>query len=165
MAEAVGESIDTVGRWQDWCNPGYNLKSAQDWIEYCLRSWFTGDEYELAIVDAASDAYLGGIGINQRNREHRFANLGYWVRQSSQGQGIARAAGRLAAEYAFATVGVTRLEIVVATTNVPSRKTAQAIGGQLEGIARNRLVLRGEAVDAAMYSMIPADVLGKPGAR
>jgi RimJ/RimL family protein N-acetyltransferase len=93
--------------------------------------------------------------VNHLNREHRFANLGYWVRESAQGRGVASGAGRLAARFAFETVGVSRLEIVAAHDNVASRKTAERIGGQLEGILRNRLVLKGTPIDAAMYALIP----------
>jgi RimJ/RimL family protein N-acetyltransferase len=98
------------------------------------------------------------MGVNHLNREQRFANLGYWVRESAQGTGIAGHCGRLAARFAFETVGVSRLEIVAAHDNVASRKTAERIGGKFEGILRNRLVVNDTSVDAAMYSLIPDDL-------
>ena len=33
--------------------------------------------------------FLGGCGINHISRVHRFGNLGYWVRTSATGRGIA----------------------------------------------------------------------------
>ncbi|TCV93319.1 RimJ/RimL family protein N-acetyltransferase [Luteibacter rhizovicinus] len=158
LAAAVRESVDTVGYWQDWCHADYGLETARAWIEHCLEGWFVGDHYAFLIVDATTDEFLGGMGINQINREHRFANLGYWVRQSRQGQRIATRAGRLATRFAFDSVKVTRLEIVAAAANVPSRRTAESIGACFEGIERHRLVLRGVAMDAAMYSLIPSDL-------
>jgi RimJ/RimL family protein N-acetyltransferase len=64
----------------------------------------------------------------------------------------------MAARFAFETVGVSRLEIVAADDNVASRKTAERIGGKFEGILRNRLVVNGTSVDAAMYSIVPDDL-------
>jgi RimJ/RimL family protein N-acetyltransferase len=158
LAEAVVESVATVGRWQDWCTTRYDEAAADSWIRLCRQSWLLGDGFEMLIVDARTDAILGGMAVNHLNREHRFANLGYWVRESAQGTGIAGHSGRLAAKFAFETVGISRLEIVVAHDNLASRKTAERIGGKFEGILRNRLLLKGRAVDAAMYSVIPGDI-------
>jgi RimJ/RimL family protein N-acetyltransferase len=160
LAEAVRESVATVGRWQDWCTARYDEAAAETWIGLCRQTWLLGDGFEMLIVDARTDAILGGMGVNHLNREHRFANLGYWVKESAQGTGIAGHSGRLAARFAFETAGVSRLEIVAAHDNVASRKTAERIGGKFEGILRNRLLLRGTPVDAAMYSVIPGDVGG-----
>jgi RimJ/RimL family protein N-acetyltransferase len=162
LAEAVRESVATVGRWQDWCTAHYDEAAAETWIGLCRQTWLLGDGFEMLIVDARTDAILGGMGVNHLNREHRFANLGYWVRESAQGTGIAGHSGRLAARFAFETAGVSRLEIVAAHDNVASRKTAERIGGKFEGILRNRLLLKGTPVDAAMYSVIPGDVGGTP---
>jgi RimJ/RimL family protein N-acetyltransferase len=154
LAEAVRESVTTVGRWQDWCHPGYGEADATTWIDICRRHWLTGEGNEFLVFDATTDTLLGGMGVNHPNREHRFANLGYWIRESAQGKGIATRAGRLAVRFAFETVQASRLEVVAAHDNVPSRRTAERIGGKFEGILRKRLVLQGISVDAAMYSIV-----------
>ncbi len=160
LAEAVRESVDTVGRWQDWCHAGYDTADADQWMALARKSWLLADGFEMLIVNANTSRILGGMGVNQRNKEQRFANLGYWVRQSEQGRGIATRAGRLAIGFAFASVRVARLEIVVAEHNLPSRRTAERLGGTFEGILRKRLVLKGDSLDCAMYSV----VLGDPAA-
>ena len=159
LAEAVRESVATVGRWQDWCHAGYTPMDAAAWIATCQKAWLMGEGHEFLVFDAATDALLGGMGVNHLNHEHRFANLGYWVRESAQGRGVAARAGKLAVQFAFEAVRVSRLEIVAAHDNVPSRKTAERIGGIFEGILRNRLVLRNKPVDAAMYSVVSGDRL------
>ncbi len=158
LTEAVRESVDTVGRWQDWCHPAYDIDDARRWMDVCRKDWLLGDGYEMLIVEAGSGRLLGGMGVNQRNREQRFANLGYWVRESAQRRGIATRAGRLAIAFAFGTVKVERLEIVAAHDNLPSRRTAERLGGSFEGILRKRLVIKGTSVDAAMYSVIREDL-------
>lgn len=153
LAEAVRESTGTAGRWLAWARADYDAATAQDWIRLCKQAWLLGDGFEMVIVDAQSDRFLGGMGLNQRNREHRFANLGYWVRASEQGKGIVTRAGRLAVPWAFDVIGLGRVEIVAAHDNVPSRKAAERIGGAFEGILRNRLIIKQKPVDAAMYSI------------
>src|SRR5438132_390407 len=83
----------------------------------------------------------GGCGINQRIRKDRMANLGYWVRTSATRRGIATAAVRLATEYAFEHTDLLRLEIVVAITNIASRRVAEKVGAVREGIAHDRIFL------------------------
>ena len=39
--------------------------------------------------------------LNQFSPQHRFCNLGYWVRASAQGKGVASQAAKLLAGYAF----------------------------------------------------------------
>jgi hypothetical protein len=40
-------------------------------------------------LDAASNAILGGAGLDQVNRLNNFANLGYWVRAGRKRRGVA----------------------------------------------------------------------------
>jgi RimJ/RimL family protein N-acetyltransferase len=156
LLAAVRESVATVGHWQAWCQPGYGEQDGAGWIGYAIAAWDAGESHEFAIVDAANDAYLGGIGVNQRNREHNFANVGYWVRESCQSRGVATRAARLAIGFAFDVLRLTRVEIIAAVDNLPSRRVAEKVGATLEGIARNRLSTPGGLVDGAVYAVIPA---------
>ena len=92
--------------------------------------------------------------MNQFNHVHNFANLGYWVRESRQGRGIALEAVSLVSEFGFRVLGLTRIEIVVAEANLPRRRVAEKAGAHFEGIARKRILLRDQAIDAAMYSLV-----------
>lgn len=157
MAEAVRESAASVGRWMPWARADYDTATAQDWIRLCKQAWLLGDGFEMLIEDAHTGRYLGGMGVNQRHREHRFANLGYWLRTSAHGKGYVTRAGKLALGFAFETVHLTRIEIVAARENHPSRKAAERIGGVFEGMLRNRLVISEKPFDAAMYSVVPGD--------
>ncbi len=157
LVEAVRESVHTVGRWQGWCSSAYGENDGTTWIDNCIGAWDSGQRYDFAIVDAANGGYLGGIGVNQRNIEHNFANVGYWVRESCQARGVATQAARLAIGFAFDVLGLTRIEIIAAVDNRASRRVAEKAGAALEGIARNRLVLNGTPLKAAVYAMVPAD--------
>lgn len=158
LVEAVQESIASVGHWLPWCHANYGLDDAQGWIALCRSGWHRGKFFSFPIFDANSGTLLGGIGLNQLNAEHRSANLGYWIRQTGQGHGFATAAARLLAGFGFEQLGLIRIEIIVLPENLPSRRTAEKIGASFEGIARNRLWTGGQAHDAAVYSLIEADL-------
>ena len=162
LLEAARESVRSVGRWPPWCHADYQRHDAAAWIARCRKGWHAGEHVALPIFDAAGTELLGAVGLNQFNRVHRSANLGYWVRQSRHEQGIAAAACRLVTRLGFAQLGLARIEIVMLPDNYASRRTAEKLGAQFEAIARHRLWVDGQPRDAAVYALIPADL---PGAR
>jgi len=153
---AVHESIDSVGRWLPWCHANYGKADADAWIAHCAEGWRSGEHYAFALFDADSGDFCGAVGLNQRNREHNFMNLGYWVRTSQQGNGVAVRAAQLVSGFGFEQIGLTRIEIVTALDNRASRRVAEKSGAAFEAIARNRLVDRGNPIDAALYALMPA---------
>ncbi|MGH8159989.1 MAG: GNAT family N-acetyltransferase [Rhodanobacter sp.] len=155
---AARESTGSVGRWLPWCHAGYRAEDAVAWIAHCQSGWRAGEHFAFPIFDTDSGDLLGGIGLNHYNRLHRSANLGYWIRQSRQRQGIAVAAATLVARFGFEQLGLVRIEIVALPDNQPSRRTAEKIGARFEAIARQRLWANGQAHDAAVYGLIPPDL-------
>ena len=158
LLSAVHESATAVGRWLPWCRADYTAEDAAAWIAHCQAGWRSGVLFAFAAVATDSGDVLGGAGLSQRSQLHRCANLGYWVRQSRQRQGIASTAARLVAHFGFERVGLIRIEILVLPDNTPSRATAASIGAQFESIARHRLWSREQARDAAVYSLLPRDL-------
>jgi RimJ/RimL family protein N-acetyltransferase len=152
---AAIESVDTVGRWMPWCHASYTKAESVAWIEKSLAMWRSGEACEFAVFDAANQ-YIGGAGLNQFNRVNNFANLGYWIRQSRQRQGLAAGVVAILAKFGFETLGLTRIELVVATENIPSRRVAEKAGAQFECVARNRLLIRSAPLAAAIYSFVPS---------
>jgi len=155
LYEAAIESMAEVSRWLAWCHPGFTSAEAESWISAHPEMRRRGN-LEFAIVDAR-DRYLGGCGINQVNKPHRFANLGYWVRTSATRRGVAPAAVRLLAAHVFEHTDLERLEIVVATGNVASERVAEKAGAVREGVLRARLQMHGAPHDATMFSLTRAD--------
>lgn len=153
LHEAIAESVREISPWLPWCHPGYSADESRSWIEHCLAAWSEQAEYNFAIVGPAG-RILGGCGLNQLRREHRIANLGYWVRSSAAGAGVAPAAVRKVAGFAFRETELARLEIVVAVDNVRSHRVAAKVGALREGIAHDRLYAHGASRDAVIYALL-----------
>lgn len=152
FAGAVRESVRSVSRWMGWASADYGQAQALAWFAACRAQRDAGTALEFGIFCPHSGALLGGAGLNEIRREHRFCNLGYWVRQSRQGQGVASRSVRLLAAHAFAH-GLRRVEIVVAVGNTASERVAVRCGALHEGIARNRLLINDQSVPAHMFSL------------
>ncbi len=160
FVEAVLESVPEIAPWMPWARPDYGITDADGWIQETRGAFDACTKHEFAICDRA-DRLLGGVGLNMRNDLHRFANLGYWVRTSAAGRGVATAAARTAALFGFEGLDLQRIEILVIVGNVGSLRVAEKIGARREGVLRNRLRIYGESRDAVMHSLVPED-LGRP---
>ena len=154
---AIDESRAELRAWMAWMHDAYTIADTREWLEKRDAEWDARRDYAMLVVDARSGESLGAVGLNQINHEQRFANLGYWTRTSSARRGVASAAARLCARFAFAELGFGRVEIVAIRGNHGSCRAAERAGARFEGYLRNRLFLRGEWHEAAMYSLVPGD--------
>jgi len=153
LYEAIRESKEELSAWMSWCHAGYGPADAASWIERSVAAGSTGSEHNFLVLDADAEI-LGTCGLNQIRPENRLANLGYWVRASAAGRGVASEAVSLVADYAFGKTDLARLEIVVAVDNARSRRVAEKAGAVFECVARDRIFLHGAHVDAAMYVLL-----------
>jgi RimJ/RimL family protein N-acetyltransferase len=156
--EAVRESIREISPWMPWCPEDYAFDDSEKWIEIRPKAWSDGTEYDFAIINQRNDTLLGACGLNKIDNDNRIANLGYWVRSSKTGKGIASSAVRLLARFAFEELKLNRVEITPAIGNKASQRVAMKAGATKEGILRNGIVVRDKIYDVIMYSLIPEDL-------
>jgi RimJ/RimL family protein N-acetyltransferase len=157
LYEAVCESIPEVSRYETWCHPGYRREEAAQYVHFWMAMREKQQAYYFAVVERATGVFLGSCGLSGWNPEHRHAMLGYWIRTSRTGQGIATTAARQVARYGFEDLGLIRMELPIAVGNRASRRVAEKIGAVQEGISRNRLILPDGPVDVAIYGLLPGD--------
>lgn len=155
FVRAAHESIETVGTWMSWCTPSFNRDKTLEWFATCDQGREAGRAYDMGLFCAITGQLLGGAGISQLSPHHRCGNIGYWVRQSRQGCGIARQAVALLRDFGFQQLGLFRLEIVMGVGNSASEAVAIAAGATFECRARNRIFLHGQPQDAHNYTLIP----------
>jgi RimJ/RimL family protein N-acetyltransferase len=142
--------------------PDLSIDELEGMLKVFLELLQKDDNYMFYVLDADTDQVVGTAFLNHVNRMHQMANLGYAVRTSRAGEGIATQAAKLAARYGFEKLGFQRLEIVVSKDNTASLRVAEKVGAVREGLLRNRLLLHGSPSDAYMHALIPADLGIRP---
>ena len=153
LAEAVRESAGDLRPWMPWAAADYGTGQARTWIERTVADRERGTAFEF-LVAGPEGRILGACGLNRVNREDRLANLGYWVRTSAAGRGVAPEAVRRLAAWGFASTALARFEIVAAVGNVRSQRVAEKAGAVREGVLRSRLWLFEVPHDAVIYSIV-----------
>lgn len=153
LHEAAVSSVVEIRPFGPWCHPGLTLEDTRVWIETQIQAFENLKAFEFAILSGDGEV-LGGCGLNQIDDANRRANLGYWVRTSATGGGVATAAIRQLVQWAFDNTDLVRLEVVVSTANAASLRAAEKAGAVREGVLRQRLLLHGAAHDAVMFSFV-----------
>ena len=154
---AVRESLTDLKPWMSWAHDGYSLSDSKEFIRITRARWGEGTLFAFVITDQKNGSMLGGCSLSHIHPVYHLCNLGYWVRSSRRGEGMAVRATQLAARYAFEKIGLIRVEIVIAIENKASIRVAEKAGAHYEGILRNRMVVGKDVYDAHMYSLIPQD--------
>jgi RimJ/RimL family protein N-acetyltransferase len=155
FVEAVRESAESVGRWLPWWKANYSADEALSWFRACDEAIVARAGFDIGIFSKDERLFIGGIAINRIDSANRSGALGYWVRDSQQGNGYYSAAVNRIKEFGFNDLGLARLEIIVLTENKASCRVAEKCGAKLECIAENKLLHRGQPTAAAVYSLTP----------
>lgn len=158
LYRAARESLKELNPWMPWAHPGYALKETKIWLKNKPEEWKRGISFDFSIFYDNDEKYLGGCGINDIDYAYGKANLGYWVRTSETGRGVATAVTLMLAKWGFEVLKLSRIEIVVAVANARSLRVAEKAGAKREGVLRNRLNINDINHDAVMHSLIPGDI-------
>lgn len=112
-----------------------------------------------AIVAAEDRAeVLGEVSLSGIDAVHARATVGYWLVPAARGRGAATSAVRLLAAWAFAELGLARLELTCGPDNVGSQQVAVRSGFRQEGLLRSHLSFKGGRRDSLIFGLLPTDL-------
>jgi RimJ/RimL family protein N-acetyltransferase len=113
-----------------------------------------GEFLGLAVTDATEKPFLGQVMLHTFAWQHRRAEVGYWLVPSARGRGTGRTAVGLLVDWAFAALGLDRIEITTTADNAAARGLAASLGFAEEGVMRGRNHERGRRVDIVMLARL-----------
>jgi RimJ/RimL family protein N-acetyltransferase len=143
-----------IQRWTEVPVP-YLRAHAEGFVgELAARTWAEGGaQFAVETRDGAALTGAmtlfpprGGVGVG-----------GYWTVAGQRGHGYTAEALRLLCGWAFGTVGLRRMELVVDSRNDGSRRVAEGAGFLAEGTLRQRSLNRGNPVDDVIYGLLATD--------
>ncbi len=148
-----------IQRWTTVPVP-YLRAHAETYVRHnSVDGWRAGTGSSFAVVDSVSNALLASVGLVHLDLADGRAEIGYWTEPAARGNGITTQAVQVVARWAFAEVGVERLEWMAQAGNVASRRVAEKAGFTFEGVLRGRLKTRdGSRVDGWIGALLPGDL-------
>jgi RimJ/RimL family protein N-acetyltransferase len=141
----------------------YTRDDARWWIQTgAPAQWAAGGAVH-AVADPGTDRVLGAVGLHRYGYGY-VGQVGYWVAPWARGRGVATAATRTLARWAF-DHGIQRLELQTHIENLASQRVALAAGFQREGVRRGGARRRdGTPADRIVWARLDGDPPG-PTAR
>ena len=140
----------TFQRFSDWAPTSEAaVLEHLTWLEAARRR---GEQIGFAVAD---ERVLGGASLYGFSEGR--AGVGYWLAPQARGRGLASRAVGLLAAWAFAELGVARLELTCGPDNVASQRVAERCGFAREGLLRSHLPFKGGRRDTVIYSLLPSD--------
>lgn len=101
------------------------------------------------------DQFVGLIGFKDTDSDNKKTEIGYWLSQYAQGNGIMIQSVIKLIEHAFGELDMNRIQIKVAVGNDKSRRIPEKLGFQMEGIERDgELLVDNVFTDIAVYSLL-----------
>lgn len=154
LVAAIDADRATFDRWLRWSSVIHSHEAAHDFIQRCTDREVENCGFHLGLW--RGDTLLGGVPCWSHDPVHHVAELGYWLAAPARGQGLATQATRLVVEHLFAR-GVNRVEFQCRTENEASRRVAERVGGQFEGVRRQSHWVAGAFRDHAVYAVLATD--------
>lgn len=138
MFQVVDKNRDHVLPWLEWGTTN-KTKTPEDSFMFMVcadQKWKANKGFEYLIHLKETKEIIGGIGVfhTDSERSHKI-EIGYWLAKPFCGKGYMQKAVRLI-EKEFSALGAIRFVIRNDVENIPSVKTAEALGYHFEGIAK-----------------------------
>jgi RimJ/RimL family protein N-acetyltransferase len=136
-------------------DPNWTLENLQRW--YASRAEHD-DRIDLSIIERATGAWAGEVVLNELNVGNE--SCGFRIALQGPrfyGRGLGTEATRLIIDYAFATVGVHRIELQVYDFNPRARHVYERVGFVHEGTMREALRWDGQWIDCHLMGMLASD--------
>lgn len=133
-----------------WVDATTSAEDTRSFIRRTLLNLVEGKQYGFDILFRGQ--LVGAIDL--RIEDPKEAEVGYWLSEKAQGQGIVSRATRALVRFAFADLGLNIVVIKSAKDNVRSRAIPERLGFTLEATLREREV---GGKDQIVYSLLRSE--------
>jgi RimJ/RimL family protein N-acetyltransferase len=156
MAQAFS---DPVMQRFSWRTAAYTETDARESLAEQEEARLRGEGLSFALVEPrAQDVVLGCVSLEGVRLDQRCAAVGYWLAPGARGRGAATHAVRLLARWAFAELGLARLELTCGPDNEASQHVAERCGFSREGFLRSHVPFKGTRRDSVIFSLLPGEL-------
>lgn len=153
--EAIRESLAELRPWMPWAQQAPTVDESEANVRAARARFLDRSDLRLQLLDRATGAFVGGSGLHRIDWPARRFEIGYWLRTSRVGEGLAGEAVDAITRLARDLLGANRVEIHCDARNVRSRHVAERAGFALEGVLRrHRLNVDGAPADMAVYAKV-----------
>ena len=148
----IKENFTYLEKWLSWPSSCENEQDFILFIRKSLHDYADGKSMVCAIW--FNEELVGNASFNSINNDLKKVEIGYWIKESAQGNGIITRVCEKLINIAFNKLKMQKIQISVATENLSSRAVCERLGMKLEGTISNAENLNGRILDHAVYGLL-----------
>ena len=152
----IDSQREYLGKWLPFVSFTKEISDTEKFVDSVINAPKEHFEYVFAIKK--EDEFVGLIGFKDTDRLNNKTEIGYWLSEKHQKQGIVTNSVEKLCDFAFNKLNINRIQIKCAVENRSSINIPQKLGFKLEGIERQgELLSDGNYTDLAIYSKLKSD--------
>lgn len=152
MLNLVNTNRAYLRQWLPWVDNMQTVDNFKTYINDSIKRATEKTDFGFAII--FKDQLAGRIGLHHINLQNKIGEIGYWLADGMQGNGIVTKCCKWIIQYGFTQMGLNRIEIKCAVGNNRSRAIAQKLNFKEEGILHQAEWLNGSYINLYLYAML-----------
>jgi RimJ/RimL family protein N-acetyltransferase len=167
LKDAVDSSLEHLRPWMPWAQEPASLDETIALLRRFRGRFDLDDEAIYGIFVPDGSEIVGGAGLHPRVAPGGL-EIGYWIRSSRTGAGLATEAAAVLTRVAIELCGMDRVEIHVDPANAASLAIPRKLGYREEATLRRRLPPvdpSGSPRDDVIFSLLAEELPASPAAR
>lgn len=133
------------------------LDSTKKQMEFFADLEKNGTGIWWAVCSLDNKIFYGAGGLNSLNKEHKKAEIGFWLITDYWGQGIMTEAMPLICNYGFNELSLHRIEGLVETENINCKRALDKLGFRHEGTMKDCEIKNGKFISLDIYAKLKTE--------
>jgi ribosomal-protein-serine acetyltransferase len=152
----INSQREYLVRWLPFVAFTKEISDTERFVDSVINA--SDDKFEYIFTIRKKGEFVGLIGFKDTDKPNRKTEIGYWLSEKFQKQGIITKSVEKLCDFAFSTQGMNRIQIKCATENTSSKNIPIRLGFKFEGIEREGELLRdNHFTDLEIYSKLKSD--------
>ncbi|WP_155203846.1 GNAT family N-acetyltransferase [Xanthovirga aplysinae] len=145
-----------LGKWLPFVEFTKELKDTKNFVNSVVNA--PESRFEFVFTIRKQNVFIGLIGFKSTDKINKKTEIGYWLSEKYQKQGIVTKTVEKLCDFAFQKQSINRIQIKCAVKNDSSKGVPKRLGFKFEGIERDGELLTGNIfTDVEVYSKLKRD--------
>ena len=154
--ETIDSQRDYLGKWLPFVEFTQEIKDTKSFVDSVVNA--PEDRFEFLFTIRKQKKFVGIIGFKSTDKLHKKTEIGYWLSEKYQKQGIVIKSVKKLCDFTFNDQEINRIQIKCAVGNIPSKNIPKRLDFKYEGIERDGELLTGNIfTDLEVYSKLKRD--------
>ncbi len=154
--QAIDSQREYLGKWLPFVVFTRSVSDSEEFVNSVINA--PKERFELQFTIRKRDQFIGLIGFKDTDKANKKTEIGYWLSEKYQKQGIITRSVEKLCNFAFNELDLNRVQIKCAVGNQRSKNVPKRLGFKFEGVERHGELLTGNIfTNLEIYSKLKSD--------